>query len=277
VYIIGIPLFTWISLYRARKEIHSQRHNPILMMKLGQLYRAFESKYWYYEIIDMMRKLALTGGLILVGTGPTQILLGILVCLLYQALFLHTRPMLNDVDDWLQEFASWHLLIVLLTGLFLEAQVAKSKVSGDSFDDSIAGGLLVFMTVMTVLIFLLMLFLVLGGLEQKVRAFLAKRKAKKAAEKAEKAASAEGKERVASSPKEVASSSWVKGRKGEKAGGNQVMPAPNPAMEAKGNFAAAEAQMGFVLQPAAASADQQSLFATKQSEVSAPVPPPPSS
>ena len=50
-YVIGIPFFTWFSLYLSRKEIQSQRHNPILMMKLGQLYRAFESKYWYYEII----------------------------------------------------------------------------------------------------------------------------------------------------------------------------------------------------------------------------------
>jgi hypothetical protein len=217
--------------------------------------------------------------------------------------------MLNDVDDWLQEFAGWNLLLVLLTGLFLKAQVA---ISGDSFDKSIANGLLMFMTVMTGLIMLLMIFLVLGGMEDKVRsstmcgyyvcmsgsvsceflhcdpacttandkvrAFLANRKAKKAQKKAEKASRAKGKEKTASSPaasawdhpKKSAVSSSSKSKKG-----NQVAPAPpsNPAMEAKGNFAAAEAQMEIVLQPPAAAADQLSMFEEKQSEVSAPVPP----
>ena len=202
VYVIGIPLVTFLQLWRSRKLIvnghdeiawkkeHARQivlggiaaeaaqgrtfeTNHILYMKLGQLYRSFESEYWYFELIDMARKMILTGGLVLLDDGPIQILLGIIVCLLYQGVFLHTLPMLSNTNDVLQEVASWHLLLTLVLALYIQASTAlvgsTDQRPHSSYNENATGILLQFMFVVTFLFGISILLLALGFGERVMR------------------------------------------------------------------------------------------------------------
>jgi hypothetical protein len=74
VYVIGIPLVMFAVLYRARKDIQNHPDDLATRMKYGMLYSSYEPAYYYFEVVEMARKLLMTGGLILLGSGsPMQV------------------------------------------------------------------------------------------------------------------------------------------------------------------------------------------------------------
>ena len=87
----------------------------------------------------MVKKMMLTGGLILLSPGSSaQILLGILVVLMYLCLVLKYSPYNEDDDDFLQNVATGAILLTLIGGLALRADDAgegyyESKVMGSLF------------------------------------------------------------------------------------------------------------------------------------------------
>ena len=71
VYAFGVPFFTWLSLYRARKGMWDKKHaqHVGIARRYGNLFQQYEPKYWYWECIEMVRKLLLTGGMVLAADG----------------------------------------------------------------------------------------------------------------------------------------------------------------------------------------------------------------
>ena len=44
-------------------------HHLGIARRYGNLFQQYEPKYWYWECIEMVRKLLLTGGMVLVADG----------------------------------------------------------------------------------------------------------------------------------------------------------------------------------------------------------------
>ena len=127
VYVIGIPMISFIILFRNRKIIQSTSDSMIeqqelLTKEIGSLYGQYETRFYYWECIEMIKKMMLTGGLVLLAPGSSaQILLGILITLVYLCLVLKFEPYNEDEDDFLQFVATITILLTLISGLALRS------------------------------------------------------------------------------------------------------------------------------------------------------------
>ena len=120
VYCIGIPVGTVLVLARQRKRIQHDRHDRLLETSFGSLYRQYKTEYWFFEVGQLIRKAILTGGLVLLRPDtPTQILIGILVCLFHLVIVMNCHPYHYWTDGILEQITGIQLLLALLLGLVL--------------------------------------------------------------------------------------------------------------------------------------------------------------
>ena len=141
VYVLGIPMLTLgiLRCNRAHLYDESPPKHETLMLSIGSLYSSYEPQYYYWEVVEMMRKMMLTGAVQMVGAGTSaQALFAILICLAHMLFVLRTAPFEDDVDDVLQFSSALSLSLTLLIGMTLDADE-----SGDVYDRALMGALLV--------------------------------------------------------------------------------------------------------------------------------------
>jgi hypothetical protein len=125
VFVVGIPAVQFFVLWRNRKYISEDecvsdedyaRHLEI-KARYGSIFDAYVSSCYYYDLIDLLRRLILTGGLILIGNSEAvaQIFLGILICSLWLCLILFTKPYTSMLDTVLSGILSFTLLLTLVS------------------------------------------------------------------------------------------------------------------------------------------------------------------
>ena len=89
-----------------------------MKLRYGSLYAVYEPKYYYWEVIELFRKLLLTAGLVVVENGsPVQLLLGLFIATVYIVAFTQAQPMEEDIDDMLQLVCSFQLVVTMGMGL----------------------------------------------------------------------------------------------------------------------------------------------------------------
>uniref|UniRef100_A0A7S4I7R7 Uncharacterized protein n=1 Tax=Prymnesium polylepis TaxID=72548 RepID=A0A7S4I7R7_9EUKA len=107
--------------------------------------KKYEPSFWFYEVIDMFRRLSLTSFLIVLAPGTTaQPLAGVVLCLFF--LLLHTRfcPLHLTSIDVLTFVSQLCILIMLL--------YAVADSTGVIYDWEISqGGILAFLLVLNTL------------------------------------------------------------------------------------------------------------------------------
>jgi hypothetical protein len=94
VYPIGVPLVYYLllwshkSLILRRKEIELSEYEKKLILPFSSLYGAYEPQFYYWEVIETFRRIALTGALVLVNPGSgLQIVVALLVSFLFIKLY----------------------------------------------------------------------------------------------------------------------------------------------------------------------------------------------
>jgi hypothetical protein len=128
VYTIGIPLLLFALLRRNRRWLYQEDCPPremhqhaLVKRKLGAVYEAYRPHAYYFDLIDMLRRLLLTGGLILLGDNSNaQIFLGGLVCTCWLCAILACRPYQAFWDNVMSVSLSFQLLLIVLSGMALE-------------------------------------------------------------------------------------------------------------------------------------------------------------
>merc|ERR1711871_907775 len=117
VYVLGIPLFIYFILQKNKAKLKQQEMRDLY----GQLYLQYEEEYWYWEIIEMLRKVFLCGGLLTVAAGTSfQIVVALLVQVFYIAMISRLMPYKHLHDDVVQLIGSMQLLLTLVAGLMLK-------------------------------------------------------------------------------------------------------------------------------------------------------------
>merc|ERR1712093_344504 len=87
VYVVGVPIACALVLWRNQKLIRdpkqrASKRGQVFEDDYGSLFTSYANSYWYFESIEMLKKMALAGGLVLVAPGSSvQVLVGILVAL----------------------------------------------------------------------------------------------------------------------------------------------------------------------------------------------------
>ena len=72
LYVIGVPLTQFIVLWINRKHLHEEsaldlKSHRKIKKQFGAIYEHYTEECYYYDLVDLIRRLLLTGGLILVG------------------------------------------------------------------------------------------------------------------------------------------------------------------------------------------------------------------
>ena len=125
IYAIGVPLFTWFSLYRVKAAMFDKKHPDYIRVhsRYGNLFQQYEPQFWFWEVIEMIRKLLLTGGLVLAADGTSaQFLIAQVISLLYLVLVIRYVPYENDtvgLKILFPLFQTRQLLLILYSFLFL--------------------------------------------------------------------------------------------------------------------------------------------------------------
>ena len=150
LYVVGVPMMQLFALLRNREHLHEtsaldHQSHRLVKRQLGTLYDRYTDESFYFEIVNMLRRLMMTGGLILVGErSVVQALLGILTSLIWLLLVATKFPYKAYWDNLLEIALSFSLLMSLISGFALELFGTK-ETSG--YEQAIFDILLVLMIV----------------------------------------------------------------------------------------------------------------------------------
>jgi len=116
VYLVGVPLITFVIVWRHRKKLHK----PEIESLYGDLYRQYEDSWAFWEVCLQLQKCMLTGAMVAIAPGsPVQLLVALLVGLAYLLLVLHAKPFKGQPEDRLAFLVSLCLTVSLVLGLTL--------------------------------------------------------------------------------------------------------------------------------------------------------------
>ena len=128
-YVFGIPIYTFYVLYKNRASLYDQDHPEFWSSRrrYGGVFSQYEEEFWYWEVVEMGKKVALTGGLIVVAKGSSaQLLVGEVICACYLLLVVRTLPYESDADDVLQSVASICLLFTMMMMFALKTDIPEN-------------------------------------------------------------------------------------------------------------------------------------------------------
>lgn len=113
---LGVPLLYCILLWRSRKAIRMQTPTPS-STSINFLHADYEPHAFFWEPLDMLRKIFLTGAVLLIGDETVQnlrILLSLLISILFFALNLVIQPHRRAEDAGFTSMAQLILVRLLL-------------------------------------------------------------------------------------------------------------------------------------------------------------------
>ena len=94
----------------------------------ASLYDQYEALFYWFEFGCTMRKMILTGALVLFGAGTSpQVVTALAVCILWLTLIANLNPFGDDVDDRLAQVEAIQILFTLLIGLVLQLQATSEE------------------------------------------------------------------------------------------------------------------------------------------------------
>jgi hypothetical protein len=133
LYVIGIPGFQLFLLYRNRHILHvrgdmsheEKQQQHIVEKEYGSIYANYTPECYYYDILDLFRRLLLTGGLIMMGEESiAQVFLGIVICAMWLSLLIHKKPYKVVWDNIIAIIMAAHLLLTMVAGMSLKLYAA---------------------------------------------------------------------------------------------------------------------------------------------------------
>ena len=132
LYIAGIPATMFLLLWCNKKHLHdasSIKHYKV-KNSYGGLYMQYEPEYWWFELMVLLNKTIMCGGLVLLSPGtPSQVLCAVLIMLFHLLLVLKLSPYLEDHEDVSSFVASLGLTLLYMGALM------KMLEDMDGFDE----------------------------------------------------------------------------------------------------------------------------------------------
>ena len=129
VYVVGIPSLLAYALsvtldgtstldVRRSLRLSSRLALKESEIMFGSLYRSYKPKYYYYEVVEMFRKLMLTGVLAFVPSGSSaQLLFGIMICLAHVIFISTCMPFASTLNNYGAQATSYQLVLTMLIGI----------------------------------------------------------------------------------------------------------------------------------------------------------------
>ena len=184
IYVIGIPLLFFIILYRLRKYLYKAGLSTSDNIQRRQsryekdvepyyiLFKVYKPECWWFDLIELVRRLAFSGGVYFIlyyVLGSNSSILPLLsvifclgVCYVHIRLLNYYRPLLSSEDSILIEFIAWLTFADFLYGLW-------QLLEGEKQSQNLEQALSMIVEVMNLLLIPLAIILALheGGYIQK--------------------------------------------------------------------------------------------------------------
>jgi hypothetical protein len=132
--------------------------NPDLVTKLGYLFDSYEPEYWYWEVLEMIPRLFLTGLIVfVVPQVPNQMACGCLLSMVMILAISKSQPFTSDEDDTLQLLCFVAIFAGFFAGFMLCFKEAEGVSGYDLGDGSLLGLLIILTTAIPLCIGLVMI------------------------------------------------------------------------------------------------------------------------
>ena len=152
-YIIALPVTTFIALWKQRRAILATADNETsgdafpsdeMVTGLRFLFESYKARSWYWELIEMSRKVMVTSGLILLGQ-ETRSYIGLawVVAGMYGVLFSWTRPLQDAFENRLMTTSIAVTVVNLGIGAVSKIPAENLPASTNSYMDSVIFNILV--------------------------------------------------------------------------------------------------------------------------------------
>ena len=102
-FVVGFPLVTLLLLWKHRPKETKNYDDNEMAAGLSFLYENYTSSCWFWEVVELIRKIVLTSVIVLVG-GESRTSLGVAAIMsgLYTVLFASYQPISDQFEHWLQ-------------------------------------------------------------------------------------------------------------------------------------------------------------------------------
>ena len=113
IYPVGMILVVSALLFKARRAILSRRHT-LLSSAISFLYREFETQFFWWELVEMLRRFVLVGLMVLAQDSIAQLILGALLSAIFMLFQVEAGPYTDKLDDFLAGACSFGLVVMFL-------------------------------------------------------------------------------------------------------------------------------------------------------------------
>ena len=153
VYIIALPVATFITLWRQRREISATEDseenqnsgmNAELITGLSFLFKSYRPSSWFWELIEMSRKVIVTSGLLLVGQ-ETRSYIGLTLAIagMYGTVFCWIHPLEDAFENRLMSTSLAVTVVNLVIGAVSRIPAENLPAPTDSNTDTVVFNALV--------------------------------------------------------------------------------------------------------------------------------------
>lgn len=123
IYALGFPVVLLFLMWKYREK-DSRNKGPAISAGLTFLFENYSEKCWFWEIIELARKVLFTSALILVDSeSRTYLGTAALMSGLYSVCFASYKPMKDQFEHWLQLASLLATSVTLSVGILLKVPV----------------------------------------------------------------------------------------------------------------------------------------------------------
>eukprot|EP01050_Picozoa_sp_SAG11_P002364 SAG11_NODE_118_length_15921_cov_30.283448_3_plen_550_part_00 len=127
LYPVGIPLGTLFLLIRSRKEMAVE--NSPARLRYSFLVSDYKPEYYYWETLEMLRKVILTGLLIFLARGSIlQLVVGILITFVFLLATARNMPYESMTSNRFKLATESALLLTLIFAILLKVDLSKEDI-----------------------------------------------------------------------------------------------------------------------------------------------------
>jgi hypothetical protein len=124
---IGVPAFMYFQLWSHRERILAGDLETC--RQFDSLIGNYEPQFYYWEIVEMARKLTMTGFIMFVAPGSSiQVATAILATFIFFAFGLWSRPMLYSQLDVVKALGEFIVFLVMLGMLLAKTELEESEL-----------------------------------------------------------------------------------------------------------------------------------------------------
>ena len=102
------------------KEVYKP---PRLLTSMGFLFSAYKDKYWFWELMEIYRRITMTAVLTIIFNGSTiQIIYSMIICLVFIRLYNIFEPFLSRSENVMAELTQYQMVVTYLGGYIIRVQ-----------------------------------------------------------------------------------------------------------------------------------------------------------